>query len=134
MLVTGIYKYIKTKKIKKLLLGVCVLSLPFLHIAMIGNQQKLYEQSVVGEYAIEGDTLTVLRIYEDGFFEIEKLQDLATSGKGTWSIYQWDIVELSLQMPGWEGKQLRFEVDKRGDKATLTYDPWSNIKLMLKEK
>jgi hypothetical protein len=133
MLVTGIYKYVKTKKIKKFLFGLFILSLPFLYAVMFKNQQKNYEQSVVGDYAFEGDTLTVLSIYGDGYFKLDTLQDLSVPGKGTWKVYQGDLVELVLHMPARENNNsLRFEVDKRGNKATLTYNSWRNMKLIEK--
>ena len=139
-LIKGIIAYIKTKEKMKIIIGIIFLLPPVIHSLIMAEQKNTYEKNVIGVYNVQGTQEGVLEIKSNNTFKLKKINHIESYGDGTWTLIQWDIVELNLHFSNITApiifekpkeKSLSFAVDINGNTTILTYFPENKNKLTL---
>jgi hypothetical protein len=106
----------------------------------MAEQKNTYEKNVIGVYNVQGTQEGVLEIKSNNTFKLKKINHIESYGDGTWTLIQWDIVELNLHFSNITApiifekpkeKSLSFAVDINGNTTILTYFPENKNKLTL---
>ena len=98
--IIGFIRFNSGKGKKLIFPGLFLLSIPFLHLLLVYFQSNNLENKLVGEYKY-GDLNHVLKIYDDGKFELERGYLFTISGNGTWETQIIDFPILILDFGNW---------------------------------
>lgn len=133
LLISGIFQYSKKKNKSRILVGAILISLPIAHIILLEGIQSNYEKNIVGDYMLEQNNQIVLKVKNDGTFELSNLAGLTHYGVGKWDIYNGDLTTLDLHFHDVQETEVSFEMFDRCNRLQLTSGYFKNKELELRK-
>ncbi|WP_367753570.1 hypothetical protein [Flavobacterium sp. WC2430] len=134
LLIFGIFQYYKRKDKSRIITGIFFISLPIIHLFLMEVIQNNFEKNVVGHYNILEKNEIVLKIKNDGTFELNNLPGLKQQGKGKWDIFRGDITTLDLHFKNNQEADVSFEINDEKKHLKLTSSPFENYPFELIKK
>jgi len=117
------YKQVRGQGRKRVVFGIILFSLPFLHSFLVSCGDWKNEKSLIGSYILDSTNEIVLRLKTDKTFELSRIDSLQNYGQGKWEYYSWDIEDLNLFFN--DSSQLTFHIQNEDKKKYLETSFWT---------
>ncbi|TAE35163.1 MAG: hypothetical protein EAY66_09670 [Sphingobacteriales bacterium] len=119
MLLDIFRKMSKFKRIRNLIVGLSLLSMPFIYFYIGNSNYKKSRQQLIGKYYLNKDTSTHLTLYNDSLFTLDSNRHFKNAGKGKWDMLQEDMYVLELTFSN--NQVERFEISQMTDTIIIQY-------------